>query len=121
MIVVDNPDNAISDSLLEAVLAVHPMDSPDVERRAKKFGIFDYNVDQNLNAGVLVYVHPGWAYIDMLWVTKELRGQGLGRHFMKLAEAESVKRGCHYAYLWTQDFEAPDFYEKLGYKRFVAF
>jgi len=121
LIVLDNPDSSTSDPLLEAVLSKRPADRPDVDRKIKTFGIFDYDAEQNLQSGVLVYVHPGWSYIDALWVSEEKRGQGLGRLLMKQAEEEAMKRGCHSAYLWTQDFEAPEFYKKLGYQQFVTF
>ena len=39
---------------------------------------------------------------------------------MLTAENEALKRGCHSAYLWTQSWEGPDFYPKLGYKKFVV-
>jgi GNAT superfamily N-acetyltransferase len=121
LIVLDNPDKNVSAPLLEAVLSLRPKDWSEGDRHSKTFGIFDCAPDQKLNAGVLACVHPGWAYIDLLYVSKERRGQGLGRLLMKRAEDEARKRGCHSAFLWTQEFEAPGFYEKLGYKRFVTF
>lgn len=37
---------------------------------------------------------------------------------MLTAEAESVRRGCIGAHLDTYDYQAPDFYRKLGYEVF---
>ncbi len=70
--------------------------------------------------GIYVFAHPGWAYVDLVWTRDDQRGKGLGRKLMAKAEDEAQKRACHSAYLWTQDFEAPGFYEKLGYRRFVV-
>jgi ribosomal protein S18 acetylase RimI-like enzyme len=109
------------EALLEKVVSITPNDCPEVDRRVKNFGIFDYDPPKNLRAGIYVYLHPGWAYIDLLWVSEGLRGQGVGTKLMKQAENEAQERGCHSAYLWPQDFEAPGFYEKLGYKRYVTF
>lgn len=33
-----------------------------------------------------------------------------------MAETEAKNRGCKYAFVDTFDFQAPDFYRKLGYK-----
>ncbi len=121
MIITDNPDSSTLESLLKKVLSVRPSDQADADRTFKTFGIFDYDSNKEICAGVSVLVHPGWAYIDLLWVSEGMRGKGLGRQLMNKAEDESKNRGCHSAYLWTQDFEAPRFYEKLGYTRFVVF
>ncbi|MDR3424398.1 MAG: GNAT family N-acetyltransferase [Alphaproteobacteria bacterium] len=61
-----------------------------------------------------------WLYIDMLWVRKEDRGKGLGRELVDKAETLAVQRGCISSYLWTESFEAPEFYPKLGYQKFVV-
>jgi hypothetical protein len=34
---------------------------------------------------------------------------------MAQAEAEAIRRGCRHAHVDTIDFQAPDFYLKLGY------
>jgi GNAT superfamily N-acetyltransferase len=121
LIVQDNPDNSVCNQLRESLLAIRPADFPAFDRHYKTFGVFDYDSENALQAGAFVYVHPGWAYIDLLWLHENKRGQGLGRLLMKRTEEEARKRGCHSAYLWTQDFETPGFYEKLGYRRFVTF
>lgn len=56
-----------------------------------------------------------WLEVSVLWVKEELRNQGLGRKLMEQAEAEARKRGCLYARLATSHYQAPEFYEKLGY------
>ena len=55
-----------------------------------------------------------WLEISILWVEEALRGQGLGR-LVQQAEQEAMARGCRYARLATSDFQAPGFYEKMGY------
>jgi GNAT superfamily N-acetyltransferase len=46
------------------------------------------------------------------------RKLGLGRTLMERAEQEAVLGGCLHAYVDTFSFQAPGFYEKLGYERF---
>jgi GNAT superfamily N-acetyltransferase len=57
-------------------------------------------------------------HIDLLFVPEEMRGAGLGRQLMEQAEQEAVQRGCHAAWLDTFSFQAPSFYERLGYTVF---
>ena len=57
----------------------------------------------------------GWLYIGRLWIEEHLRGQGYGSRVLMAAEQEALRRGCHHAYLDTQDFQALPFYQKRGY------
>jgi GNAT superfamily N-acetyltransferase len=57
----------------------------------------------------------GWLYVGRLWIEEPLRGQNYGRRVLAAAEQEAVRRGCHHAYVDTQDFQALPFYEKVGY------
>lgn len=121
MVIDDNPTNQLYEQLRAPVLAVRPSDAPEVNRYTRPFAVTETEANGVLLGGVYVFVHPGWAYVDLAWVSEKCRGQGWGRKLMKKAEEEAAHRhGCHSAYLWSQDFEAPGFYEKLGYRRFVV-
>jgi len=121
MIIENNPSETVVDRLLEEVLAVRPADAPEVDRHPKKFAILEKDAAGSLQGGVYVYVHPGWAYVDLLWVDEKCRGKGLASRLMTEAEEEAKRRGCVGVWLWTQEYEAPMFYEKRGYSRFVSF
>ncbi|MGX9461602.1 GNAT family N-acetyltransferase [Shewanella sp. A14] len=53
--------------------------------------------------------------INVVWVDEQYRGQNLGQELMHIAEDEAIKRGCIIAQLDTLDFQAPQFYQKLGF------
>jgi GNAT superfamily N-acetyltransferase len=61
-----------------------------------------------------------WLYIDLLWVKKESRAKGIGCALVKRAERKAAERGCCAACLLTESFQAPGFYEKQGYQKFVV-
>lgn len=68
-------------------------------------------------AGLVGYVWGHWLHVDLLWVDERHRGTGLGSRLM--AQAEETARaqyGCSHSRVETWDFQAPDFYQKLGYK-----
>ncbi|WP_052140588.1 GNAT family N-acetyltransferase [Janthinobacterium lividum] len=60
----------------------------------------------------------GWLQVHALWVADGLRGKGHGGKLLQTAEREAVRRGCTRAYLETLEFQAPAFYQKLGYAIF---
>jgi GNAT superfamily N-acetyltransferase len=59
-----------------------------------------------------------WIYVDLLFVPENLRGRGLGSALMKKAEEIAAQRGCIGLRLDTLSFQAPRFYEKLGYREY---
>lgn len=54
--------------------------------------------------------------IEVLWVHNDKRGQGLGIQLMEIAEREARARGCIAAQVDTLSFQAPKFYEKMGFQ-----
>lgn len=68
-------------------------------------------------AGALVWRADQLVMVDILWVDEDHRGQGLGRRVLSAVEDEGRRLGCKYLELNTFGFQAPGFYEKLGYRR----
>lgn len=59
-----------------------------------------------------------WLSIETLFVPEAYRGLGLGSASMNLAEQEACRRHCIGAWVDTHSFQAPGFYERLGYRVF---
>jgi GNAT superfamily N-acetyltransferase len=84
----------------------------------RKLAINAHAGDGRLVAGLLAHIHHGWLYVGWLWVSEEVRNQGIGTELMRRAEAEALERECHHAHLTTLDFQARSFYDRLGYTVF---
>jgi len=56
-----------------------------------------------------------WLFIELLSVPEQARGQGLGSKLMQMAEDLARKKECVGIWLDTFDFQAPQFYKRLGY------
>jgi GNAT superfamily N-acetyltransferase len=68
--------------------------------------------------GLTGHTEWGWLYVHLLYIEKEYRRNGYGRQLLSAAEEEAVGRGCRNVHLDTFGFQAPGFYEKLGYRLF---
>ena len=63
----------------------------------------------------------GCLCVYRLWVADAWRGKGLGIRLMALVEEKAREAGCSTMQLDTFDFQAPRFYEKLGFEEFGRF
>ncbi|PIG95492.1 GNAT family N-acetyltransferase [Gloeocapsopsis sp. IPPAS B-1203] len=84
----------------------------------RQLTVFLRDEDDNLVGGLVGSTYWQWLYVDVFWINETYRGGGCGTSLLAAAEQEAVKRGCQYAYLDTFSFQAPEFYQKLGYTVF---
>jgi GNAT superfamily N-acetyltransferase len=113
-------------------LAIEPEPEPEDVRWLEE-AIYAFNVERTgLSDGKLLAVFLrdangspigglyGWTwgttcYVRYLFIPEPMRGQGYGSRLMALVESEAKARGCRQIALETHDFQAPAFYQKLGF------
>lgn len=109
-LILEQDKDAIFQELLKYNLA--RIENKDV----KEVGIFLEDESGKKVAGLIGDTHGNWLEIEYLWVNEENRGQNIGTELMNKAESIAKERGCKCVFLNTFSFQAPKFYEKLGYK-----
>jgi ribosomal protein S18 acetylase RimI-like enzyme len=80
------------------------------------FAVMLRDGQHQLKGGVLCFTLWQLLTIDWLWLDETVRGQGFGSRLLLLAEEEGRKRGCLQSFVETLSFQAPEFYQKHGYK-----
>ena len=106
----EQDQKAIFTGLLEYNLAriedQHPQD----------LGIYVRNESDEITAGLIGSTHGNWLSVKYLWVNESLRGQRIGSQLLEATEQTARERGCKYSFLDTFSFQAPEFYQKHGYR-----
>lgn len=110
---VASHDGGFSDTVEELIDATaaklgYPFDPVRFELKA---------VDEagGLAGGLVAHAVQGWLFLKLLGVAEAARGQGIGRALLAKAEDHARSSGLVGVYLDTFEFQAPRFYEELGY------
>lgn len=85
------------------------------ENEAKPLNLFVFDQAGRVCGGLFAETQFLWLKVDIMAVREDLRDQGIGTELMKLAEAEAIQRGCKHAYVDTMEYQAPSFYQRIGY------
>lgn len=64
---------------------------------------------------IVVQLFWNQLHIKYLFVEENYRGQGLARQLMDHALEFGEKRRCQFAFVETMSFQAPEFYQKMGF------
>lgn len=86
------------------------------ENSPKPLNVVVYDKSGSVVGGLIAKTQFLWLKVSIMAVAESARQQGIGRRLLEMAEHEAITRGCRHAFLDTLDYQAPDFYRKLGYQ-----
>ena len=76
-----------------------------------------HDADGKLIGGLLGEIRVWWLHVSILVCAQNQRKSGLGTALMAAAERIAREQDCQGIWLDTFDFQAPGFYERLGFRR----
>ncbi|MEW7281226.1 GNAT family N-acetyltransferase [Aquimarina sp. 2201CG1-2-11] len=83
-----------------------------------KFAVFAKDDQGNVMGGIRACAFWNYCIIELLWISENTRGMGIGAKLIEAAEKFALEKGFSYMRTETLSFQARPFYEKLGYQVF---
>ncbi len=112
----EHPSEADIHTLIQSLVSYN--DTQAEKENWQPLAVFIRNDQGEMVGGLYGYTHWGWLFISHLWIADALRRFGYGTELVARAEQAAARRRCRHAYVDTYDFQALDFYRKLGYEAF---
>lgn len=66
--------------------------------------------------GIRAICYWNTLHIELLWLSEECRGKGVGNGLINTAEEFAIENNCEKAFVETTSWQAKPFYEKNGYQ-----
>ena len=104
--------------IVDDILLKHVEEETGLGVEEKSKFAFALLKDGKVIGGITAKMNFNRCHITGLGIEKEFRGEGHGKALMEKAEEAAVLIGAKLITLSTQDFQAREFYEDLGYTVF---
>jgi ribosomal protein S18 acetylase RimI-like enzyme len=109
----NNPNSADIQLLNDGIILEHKRKKYNEPLDFFSFLIRDN--DRKIVAGCAGDNMYGGLFVGQLWVTEPLRGKGYGTQLMLKVNVLAKERKCNFITVNTFNWEAPEFYKKLGF------
>ena len=111
---IDQISEAIEENMRQDLIKYESSHGIDVNY--KKFALVLSDENKEVIGVLTAYTAFAEVYIDDLWVKGTHRGKGYGRRLLKELENHFKSNGFNNINLVTNQFQAPAFYKKCGFK-----
>ncbi|WP_404924969.1 GNAT family N-acetyltransferase [Mesorhizobium sp. ORM16] len=117
IIVSERPEDADYKTMLRALVSYNDAAGEPSGYEPVAILIRDHDRDETIG-GLWGKVSYDWLFVELLFVPELLRRQKLGTQLMDAAGQLARERKCVGVWLETYGFQAPAFYQSLGYEVF---
>lgn len=112
-----NPGEDELTAILRPLRAHNLSRAGDPKREAIALLVRDEHTNEIIG-GLYGEIFYRWLFIELLAIPEQARGQGTGARLMTMAEEVAREKNCVGIWLDTFDFQAPGFYQNLGFTEF---
>ncbi len=102
--------------VIYAEFSKHAIISTGIDGLSQNPIAFEIREGQNFIGCVVVQLFWGQLHIKYLVVEEPYRGKGIGRQLLEHAFEFGRNQGCTFVFVETMNFQAPGFYERLGFQ-----
>ncbi|MFI5014465.1 MAG: GNAT family N-acetyltransferase [Hyphomicrobiales bacterium] len=113
----DAPDAAAHAVISDGLNAFNDMVTGYADRRSLAVLVSDPDSGEVIG-GATGRTSLGLLFIEVVYLPASLRGRDIGTRVIEMMEEEARRRGCRVGVLYTISFQAPGFYQRLGWRVF---
>ncbi len=120
--ITTNPNDSDAKTISKGIIDFNHLKVPDLEplEAEVKFFVFAKNEENAVIGGVRATCFWNTMHIELLWLSEECRGKGMGKALIDSAENFAIKHNCEKVFVETTSWQAKPFYEKVGYKHIAT-
>lgn len=115
--ITTTPEEKDAKTISKGIIDFNRSKVPDLESIEEEVKVFVFvrNENQNIIGGIRATCFWNTLHIELLWLSEESRGKGVGKKLMKSAEDFAKQNNCEKVFVETTSWQAKPFYEKAGY------
>lgn len=103
----------------EALRQQNRLEAPSTQSKEPvKYNLVIKDRRGDVVGGVITTIYRYSMYVETLWIDEKYRKCGYGLKLMQQAEETARAHGCTMMQLDTFNYQAPDFYKKLGFVQY---
>jgi DNA-binding protein Fis/N-acetylglutamate synthase-like GNAT family acetyltransferase len=102
-----------------SALLQHSCNELGLKVEYENFAILAYK-NEEMIASIIGKIFLDWLHIDLVWVKEEERNKGLGKQLILKTVICATNYGLSGIEVWTQSWQAPEFYSKQGFEEFAV-
>ncbi|MFK7968142.1 MAG: GNAT family N-acetyltransferase [Rickettsiaceae bacterium] len=99
-----------------ACFSKHAISSTGIDGLSQEAVSFEMHSNNKLIGVVVVQIFWGQLHIKYLVIEEGYRSQGYATKLMESAFKYGKQQACQFTFVETMSFQAPEFYQKLGFK-----